>query len=339
MKDISRIADVSIATVSAVINHSAFVSPELTERVNNAIRELNYRPNAVARSLKMKSTKTVAAIVTDIENPYYPAMVKGMDDVAFANGFSFMLCNIANDSERFRKYLEVMVEKQADGLVLANVSRDEELALVERTGLKYVLLNRKPPAYDKNYVGINNTLTTELSVKHLASLGYRSIAYFAGNLQISTARERWEGFQSGMHQQGLKVDEALVFHGNYTSQSGYENTKKMLAEARRMPEVICAASDLVAFGAIKALRESGIRVPEDIAVMGNDNNPFSENFIVPLTTVDHPKYEMGKLAVELLFKEIEGTEQKLARQIVLPPSLVVRESCRWRGELYGLNSS
>ncbi|TVY02412.1 LacI family DNA-binding transcriptional regulator [Paenibacillus cremeus] len=332
MKDICKRAGVSIATVSAVINKSAYVSPALEERVNKAIQELNYRPNAVARSLKKKSTKTIAAIVTDIENPYYPTMIRGMDDVAFNFGFSFILCNTTNDPIRFRNYLDLIVEKQADGLLLANISTEEELAQVEKTGLKYVLLNRKPPAYDKNYVGINNMLTTELSIKHLASLGYRDIAYFSGDLLISTARERWEGFQSGMHQQGLKVDEALVFHGDYTFRSGYESTKKLLTETKQLPEAICAASDLVAFGAVKALRESGIRIPEDIAIMGNDNNPFSENFIVPLSTVDHPKYEMGKMAMELLLEEIESKERKFPKQIVLPPSLVVRDSCGWKSE-------
>lgn len=221
MKDISKMAGVSIATVSAVINKSAYVSPELTDRVNKAIEELNYRPNAVARSLKLKSTNTVGVIMSDILNPYYPTIIKGMDDAAIQNNYSLILCNTSNEQGRFLTYLDLMVEKRVDGLLLANISSQEDLQKVESTGLKYVLLNRKPPAYDKNYVGINNPLATELSVKHLAKQGHKRIAYLSGDLQVSTARERWEGFVSGMNQNGLPIDDTLIFHGDYTQESGY----------------------------------------------------------------------------------------------------------------------
>lgn len=327
MKDISRIAGVSIATVSAVINKSAYVSPELMERVNKAIAELNYKPNAVARSLKLKSTKTIGVIMSDILNPYYPTIIKGMDDAAIRNNYSLILCNTSNEQGRFLTYLDLMVEKRVDGLLLANISSQENLQKVESTGLKYVLLNRKPPAYDKNYVGINNPLATELSVKHLATKGHKRIAYLSGDLQISTAKERWEGFVSGMNQNGLLIDDSLIFHGDYTQESGYASVKKMLNEVKELPDAICAASDLMAFGAVKALREAGFRVPDDIAVMGNDNNPFSENFIVPLSTIAHPTYEMGKNAMEFLLQMIEDQNETQHRQIFLTPSLIVRESC------------
>lgn len=326
MKDISKIAMVSIATVSAVINKSAYVSPELAERVNKAIEELNYRPNAIARSLKMNSTLTIGVIISDIANPYYAAMIKGMDDAAIKKNFSLILCNTSNDHDRFLNYLKLLMEKRVDGLLLASISHQDDLQRVERTGIKYVLLNRKPPAYDRNFVGVNNPLTSELSVKHLVSQGKKRIAYFAGDLQTSTARERWEGFVSGMRQNGLQIDDSLMFQGDYTQESGYTNVKKMLSEVNVLPDAICAASDLVAFGAIKALRESGIRVPDDIAVIGNDNNPFSENFIVPLSTIDHPTYQMGKLSMEFMLQMIEGKDEGQNRQIILTPSLVVRES-------------
>ncbi|MCY9669217.1 LacI family transcriptional regulator [Paenibacillus alginolyticus] len=326
MKDISKVARVSIATVSAVINKSAYVSPELAERVNTAIEELNYRPNAIARSLKMNSTLTVGVIITDISNPYYAAMIKGMDDAAMKKNFSLILCITSNDHDRFNNYLKVLMEKRVDGLLLTSISHQDDLQRVERTGIKYVLVNRKPPAYDRNFVGVNNPLTSELSVKHLVSQGKKRIAYFAGDLQISTARERWEGFISGMRQNGLQIDDSLMFQGSYSQESGYTNVKKMLSEVKVLPDAICAASDLVAFGAIKALRESGIRVPDDIAVIGNDNNSFSENFIVPLSTIDHPTYEMGKISMEFMLQMIEGKDEGQNRQIILTPSLVVRES-------------
>jgi DNA-binding LacI/PurR family transcriptional regulator len=327
MKDISKRAKVSLSTVSAVINQSAYVSPELTKRVMQAIEELNYRPNAVARSLKKKSTNTIGFIVTDILNPFYPPMIKGIEDVAFDNNINVILCNISNDRNRIQAYLELMVEKQVDGILLANIATAKDLNEIEKTGLKYVLINRKPPGYDKNFVGINNPLSSELAVNHLVSLGYKRIAYFGGNLEINTARERKAGFIACMAQHGLAVDPMLVFDGEYSMESGYRNVKKMLEQVKELPEAICAVSDIVAFGVIKGLREAGIRVPEDIAVIGNDNSSFSENFLVPLSSVDHSTYEMGKLSMELLLQMIQEKKQMVARQIILTPSLVIRESC------------
>jgi DNA-binding LacI/PurR family transcriptional regulator len=327
MKDISQKANVSLSTVSAVINKSAYVSPELTKRVMQVINELNYRPNAVARSLKKKSTNTVGVIVTDILNPYYPAMIKGMDDEAIHNNFNLILCNTSNEHKRFLTYLQLMVEKRVDGLLLANISTAEDLKEVENTGLKYVLVNRKPLSYNKNFVGISNQLTSEIAVYHLASQGYKRIAYFGGDPEVSTSKERKAGFISGMIQNGLEVDPQLIFDGNFTMESGYTNVKKMLDLVQKKPDAICAASDVVAFGVVKGLRDSGIHVPEDIAVMGNDNNSFSENFIVPLSTIDHPTYEMGKLAMEFLLQMINEKNEVQSRQIALTPSLVIRESC------------
>ncbi|MGV3465959.1 MAG: LacI family DNA-binding transcriptional regulator [Heyndrickxia sp.] len=332
MKDISKKAKVSLSTVSAVINQSAYVSPELTKRVLDAIEELNYRPNAVARSLKKKSTNTIGVIVTDILNPFYPPMIKGIEDVAFDHNFNVILCNTSNEHRKISTYLELMLEKQIDGLLLANIATTEDLKEIEKTGLKYVLINRKPPFYDKNFVGVNNTLSSELAVNHLVTQGYKRIAYFGGNLKINTARERRAGFISCMEQHGLEVDPMLVFEGEYTLESGYENVKKMIEQVDRLPDAICAVSDVVAFGVIKGLRDVGKRVPEDIAVIGNDNSAFSENFLVPLSSVDHSTYEMGKLSMELLLQIVKEKNEITPRQIILTPSLVVRESCGYVGE-------
>ncbi|SMQ72858.1 transcriptional regulator, LacI family [Bacillus sp. OV166] len=327
MKDVSKKANVSLSTVSAVINHSAYVSPELTNRVMQAIKELNFRPNAVARSLKKKSTSTIGFIVTDILNPFYPLMIKGIEDVAFNNNFNVILCNTSNEHNKILAYLELMLEKQVDGLLLANIALSDDLIEIEKSGLKYVLINRKPPFYDKNFVGVNNPLSSEIAVNHLVAQGYKRIAYFGGNLAINTARERKAGFISCMTLHGLDVDPKLVFEGEYTLESGYNNVKKMLEQVEKLPDAICTVSDVVAFGVIKGLRDSGIRVPEDIAVIGNDNSTFSENFLVPLSSVDHSTYEMGKLSMELLLQLIKEKNETVPRQVILTPSLVVRESC------------
>lgn len=330
MKDISKKANVSLSTVSAVINQSAYVSPALTNRVMQAVEELNYKPNAVARSLKKKRTNTVGVIVSNLSNPFYPPLIEGIEDVSFNNNFNVILCNVSNGHKKILTYLELMLEKQVDGLLLANIANSEDLNEVEKTGLKYVLINRKPPFYDKNFVGVNNPLSSELAVNHLVRQGYKRIAFFGGDLDINTARERKAGFISSMTQTGLDIDPMLIYDGEYSLESGYTNVKKMIEQVKVLPEAICTASDIIAFGVIKGLRDSGIRVPEDISVIGNDNNSFSENFLVPLSSIDHSTYDMGKLSMEFLLEMIKEKDETRARQIILTPSLVVRESCGYK---------
>jgi DNA-binding LacI/PurR family transcriptional regulator len=330
MKDISKKANVSLSTVSAVINQSAYVSPALTNRVMQAIEELNYKPNAVARSLKKKRTNTVGVIVSNLSNPFYPPLIEGIEDVSFNNNFNVILCNVSNGNKKILTYLELMLEKQVDGLLLANIANSEDLNEVEKTGLKYVLINRKPPFYDKNFVGVNNPLSSELAVNHLVRQGYKRIAFFGGDLDINTARERKAGFISCMTQTGLDIDPMLIYDGEYSLESGYTNVKKMIEQVEVLPEAICTASDIIAFGVIKGLRDSGIRVPADISVIGNDNNSFSENFLVPLSSIDHSTYDMGKLSMEFLLEMIKEKDETRARQIILTPSLVVRESCGYK---------
>jgi len=265
--------------------------------------------------------------VSQLSNPFYPPLIEGIETVSFNNNFNVILCNASNEHSRFLTYLELMLEKQVDGLLLANIARPEDLIAVENTGLKYVLINRKPHFYDKNFVGVNNPLASEIAVNHLISLGYKRIAYFGGDLEINTARERKAGFISCMTQNGLDVDPSLVFDGDYSLESGYANVKKMIEQVNILPEAISTVSDIVAFGVIKGLRDSGIRVPEDIAVIGNDNSAFSENFLVPLSSIDHSTYDMGKLSMEFLLQMIQEKNETLTRQIILTPSLVIRESC------------
>lgn len=327
MKDVANRAKVSVATVSSVINGNKYVSPELKERVLQAIKELNYKPNAVARSLKKNATNTIGVILTDILNPYYPEMVKGIDDVALENDFNLILCNTSNDCKRFKAYLDLMLEKRVDGLLLANISDHEELKEVRNSGIPYLLVNRKPSDYEGDFVTIDNHQSSVLSVRHLYEHNYKTIAFFGGDPGVSTARERKEGFLEAMKQLGLAIHEDLIFAGNYTQDSGYKMAKQIIQQCKVLPDAICSSSDLMAFGAYKAFKEHGIRIPEDIAIIGNANNAFSEDFSVPLTTVSHPIYEMGRLGMETLLAKIKNPSEQEKVQVLLETSLITRRSC------------
>lgn len=327
MKDVAKKAKVSVATVSSVINRNKYVSPELRDRVLKAIEELNYKPNAVARSLKKNSTNTIGVILTDILNPYYPQMVKGIDDVALENDFNLILCNASNDSKRFKAYLDLMIEKRVDGLLLANISDDEGLGEVVKSGIPHVLVNRRPAGFDGDFVTIHNHNSSVLSVQHLHAHHYKTIAFFGGDPEISTARERKEGFLEAMKRLGLTIHEDLIFVGEYTREAGYEMAKRIIKQCDPLPDAICSSSDLMAFGAYKAFKEHGIRIPEDIAIIGNANNPFSEDFSVPLTTVSHPTYEMGRMGMLTLLDKIKNPPGRVKVQSLLEPSLIIRRSC------------
>lgn len=324
IKDIAKQAGVSISTVSAVINGTAYVSPALTKRVHEAIEACNYRPNAVARSLKKKHTKTIGIFLADIVNPYYPPMIRGMEDRGWLNQYNVILCNTGDSHSRFLAYLDLVQEKRVDGLLVANVSSDEDLQLIENTGLTYVLVNRKPSHYANYFVGLNNRWTSVLQVNHLLKLGIQNIAYLSGESSISTARERKDGFLESLKQNSLPLEEEWILEGDYSFESGYHNTQRIL-KSGKIPEAICAASDMIAFGAITALLDAGISVPNDVAVVGNDNNPFSQHFRVPLTTIDHPIYQMGEMAMDHLIACIQ--EKQPPQQVILTPTLVIRESC------------
>jgi LacI family transcriptional regulator len=330
IKDVAKKSGFSVATVSAVINGVPVVSPKATEKILAAINELGYRPNHIARSLKSSKTSSLAIIVRDITNPFYPEVIMGFEDVAWSNNYEVFLCNTENNLERERKYIDNLIGKRVDGVVIATslIQRGKHYERLIENGIPYVYLNRRPDELLEHeyFVGSNNPLASEKAVAHLAKLGYQDIHFMSGPLHLSTFKERFQGFLNGMGKMGLTVeDHRIMICSDFSEKVGYENAKKMLRTAK-LPEAIFCASDLLAFGVHQALKEEGVKIPEDVALIGLDNNRYGH--LIDLSSVEPNNKLMGRTACEILLGLLQkGEMPSNQREFLTEPHVVIRKSC------------
>ncbi|MHB1405971.1 MAG: LacI family DNA-binding transcriptional regulator [Desulfitobacteriaceae bacterium] len=331
MKEVANLAKVSVATVSAVINNSAYVSDQLRERVLEAINVLGYRPNALARSLKKSKTQLLGFIVKDITNPFYPEMLHGAEDAARKAGYNMLVCTTSDETEREEKYLESLLELRIDGIILATIDEATKLVAerLNKEQTPFVLINRWPDGYKGCAVGADNLKAGMLATQHLISLGHKEIAFIGASKELVTSRYREEGYRQVLKENGLDVPEHFLRYCEYSEEKAYLAYEE-LAKKGNVPKAVFAANDLMGFGAARALWEAGYKIPDDVAFVGCDDIEFSKKFLIPLTTVYIPKYEMGKLAVEMLLKNIEKSEgyQNDNSVMMLEPHLVIRKSSR-----------
>ncbi|WP_176222276.1 LacI family DNA-binding transcriptional regulator [Tuberibacillus sp. Marseille-P3662] len=327
MNDVAKKSGFSVATVSAVINNSPVVSPKSREKILEAINDLGYRPNAIARSLKNAKTSSIGVIVRDITNPYYPEIVSGLEEVAWENNYEVFLCNTENSSEREEKYINNLLEKRVDGVVIATSLKERKhyYNKLNIFGIPYVFLNRRPDElYDHEcFIGANNRLAAIKVVDHIKQMGYSEIAFLSGPQEFSTFRDRLMGFHEGMDKNRLNVEQKWTKSADsYSKQRGYEEAKKMIHYGS-LPEIIFCSSDLMAFGVYLALQEKGLRIPEEIALISIDNNMFSD--LIDLSSVNMQNKEMGKEAASMLMSLLKDESMENQR-FLLEPELVIRKS-------------
>ncbi len=330
MKDVAKKSGFSVATVSAVINGVPIVSPKAKEHILSAIKELGYRPNHIARSLKSQKTSSLAIIVRDITNPFYPEVIKGFEEVAWSNNYDVFLCNTENNSERELKYIDNLIGKRVDGVVIATsyIKREKYYDRLMENGIPYIYLNRRPDELleYEYFIGTNNRLASEKAVKHLADLGYRRIHFMSGPLHLSTFKDRFEGFVNGMGKVGLKVeDHGISFGNDFAEATGYDFAKKLL-RLNSLPDAIFCSSDLMAFGVHHALKEEGVSIPEDVALIGLDNNRYGH--LIDLSSVEPQNKEMGRTAGNILMNLLLKNENiSPEKETLLEPEVVVRKTC------------
>ncbi|MDQ7844431.1 MAG: LacI family DNA-binding transcriptional regulator [Armatimonadota bacterium] len=327
IRDVAARAGVSVATVSRVVNRSPHrVSAATQRRVLAAVRALGYESNPIARGLKKRSTRTVALIVPDISNPFFPAIARGIEDVARARGYAVLLCNTYEDLERERAYLELLARRMVDGLVFATVgSNTRHLRALRRQGRPVVLVARDVAGVRIDSVLVDNFRGEFEATTHLLGLGHRRIAHITGPPSLHVAAERRRGYLAALEAAGVPRSEALVVEGNFAADGGRRAVERLLARGAKFTAVV-AANDLMAIGAMEALRRAGRRIPQDVAVVGFDDITFASLVCPALTTVAQPKYRMGQLAMERLLALMDGADEG-GRQTVLIPQLVVRDSC------------
>ncbi len=325
MKEVAKKAGVSIATVSAVINENKYVSEELKEKVNSAIQELNYRPNRIAQSLKGKETKLIGITVTEITNPFYPLLIKGVEDKALSSDYNIILSATSDDEEKECKVLESMLAQGVDGVIMATVDNvdSKALKLLEKEKVPMVLINRAPKNFKGSSVCIDSFQVGVLATEHLINLGHRQIAFIGGDRQ--NTKEREYAFLKTMKAHSLPVPKEWVIDTEYSLEKTTQQIKEMI-RSKRLPTAIYVGMDVLAFWAARILLEHGIRIPEDISIIGSDNIPFSEDFRVPLTTVEVHTYEIGQRGFELLLNKITSGRGDVNHKYVLEPELVIRNS-------------
>jgi DNA-binding LacI/PurR family transcriptional regulator len=326
IKDVAKKANVSIATVSAVINSNKFVSEELKERVELAVKELGYRPNKLARSLKKKETRLIGVVVTEITNPFYPLMLKGVEDSALSNKYNLMLCTTGDNPQKEYDLVQSMVDQGVDGVVLATVDKEnsKSIQFLKNESVPHVLINRAPSDYEGNLVRINSYRVGELATEFLIQHGHEDIAFIGGNRLNSWERER--GYKDTLLKHGIEPNHNRIIWSDYDIDSAYRDIQTFI-ENGKLPTAIFAASDIMAFGTIKALLDKGYNVPKDISVIGSDNITFSEDFRIPLTTIDAQAYEIGKIGCEMLIRLLNDKVGGKGENRLLEPKVVIRNSC------------
>ena len=324
--DVARESGVSVFTVSAVVNNKSHVGKSLREKVEAAIRKLNYRPNLVARSLAKQKTHTIGMIVPDIGNPFFPIVVRGAEDAAQKHGYNLLLCNSDDSLDKEEKSIELLLSKRVDGVLLTKAAEDFRPSLqqmIKEVNTPFVLVMRTYPKLTKDAVITDDYRGAYEAVSHLARAGRKRIALVSGPLKVSNAKERWQGFHDALEAGGLLYEEDLVIEGDYRLESGYRAGHSLFS---RRPDGIYVANHLMTVGLLKAAEETGLRCPEDFGLVSFDDYPWLGIFRPRLTTVELPKHQLGSEAAELLIKRIAGDTSKPVLK-KLQPELRIRESC------------
>jgi LacI family transcriptional regulator len=327
IRDVAKLAGVAPITVSRVINNSGSVNPATRDRVQKAIEELHYVPNTLAKSLRSKRSHTLALILSDITNPFWPTVARGVEDAAAEKGFQTILCNTDEDPDKEATYLNLLLQRRVDGIIIAPTTNDKSrLSLLQRQQVPCVLIDRRVDGFKADVVYGNSREGARLLVQHLIDLGHQRIALVNGPSSISSAQDREEGYRTALREHSITVDETLIRRGDFKQGTGYELTQHIVRLAPR-PTAIFAANNFIAIGAIRALHEAGLRIPEDMALVCMDDIPHVSAIDPFLTVAAQPAYEMGATAARLLIERLTAQRNLRPREVVLPITLIIRRSC------------
>ena len=322
--DVARQARVSVQTVSRVLNNKGEISEATRRAVLEVIERLGYRPSGIARSLVTSRTLTLGLIVPDIANPFFPEIARGVEDVAADEGYGVVLCNTVERAEREEAALQLLADKRVDGIIVcsARLGADQLYPLLQQCKAA-VLVNRSAPADVAGTICVDDATGTRQAVTHLLETGRRTIGFLSGPPNSHSGQARMRGAASAQADAGVTLDPALTAPSSPYLEGGKRACRDLLS-ARPDVEAVACYNDLVAVGALLACRELGVRVPDDVAITGNDDIPLAELVTPPLTTLRVPKYEIGVAAVRMLFGRIRGVRGTDAA--VVRPELIVRES-------------
>ena len=331
MKDIARLAVVSTSTVSHVINKSRFVSDEIAERVNNAAQQLNYAPSALARSLKMNRTKTIGMLVTTSTNPFFGEVVKGVERSCYHQGYNLILCNTEGDNQRMKASINTLLQKRVDGLLLmCSTLEGERLDVFDRyPDIPIVVMDWGPILFASDKIQDNSLQGGYMAAKHLIECGHKEIGCITGPLIRHQAQMRYEGYKRALAEAGIAINPDWIVESDFECEGGYQAFEK-LYQRGKLPSALFVSNDMMAMGVIQAASQRGLRVPDDLSLIGYDDVHIAKFMTPALTTIHQPKYRLGKAAVDTLLYRLENPDTT-AQVVQLEPTLVVRNSVRKLG--------
>jgi len=313
-------------TVSRVMNESGYISQDARARVNQAISELGYMPNALARQLRSRQTRTIALVVTDIGNPFFTEIARGVEDTAGARGYAVMFWNTYGSETQEAEYVRVLIERRVDGVLLVPAcGGGSSVPLLREHHIPTVVLDRHVGDVEVDEVRADSRAGAYAAVSHLTALGHRRIALLTGPEAVSTSTDRVAGYREALQEACPTGDCDQVLFGEFNEPSGYAMMVQAL-QARPRPTAILAANNLVAVGAMRALREAGFEIPHDISIVVFDDLPPGWVLDPFLTVVSQPAYDIGSRAAALLLKRLGRAAPGGHSSIVLPSQLIVRQS-------------
>jgi LacI family transcriptional regulator len=329
ISDVAKAAQVSTATVSRVLNGNTEVDPVMAARVRSAVKDLAYRPSRIAQSLRTRRSSVLALIISDIRNPFFTDVMRGVEDVAFENGFSVMLCNSDESVVKELDYLELAHAERMAGVILAPASRSgTDISTLSGHGVPVVTIDRRLTSAAVDSVLVDNAGGADMAVEHLVAAGYRRIGFISGPTATSTGAERLAGYRAGVKRQKLRTSAELIRHGDFHEEGGKAAMQQLLQLAKPI-DAVFVANNLMTLGALEAIAEAGFTVPSDIAVVGFDDVAWASLLRPPLTTVAQPTYELGAETARMLLGRINGFTGP-ARELILAPTLRVRASSAGR---------
>lgn len=341
IKEVAKKAGVSIATVSYVINKSRRVNPETARRIRQAIQELNYHPSRIAQSLVTKTTQILSVLISDITDPFFATIVRGIEDVAVKAGYIVMVCNNDEDSSKTKRYLEILSRHRVDGVIISPASGIEDLkATLEEIGAPIVFVNRRSQVMAADVVENDNELGAYLAIRHLLDLGHTRIGIIMGSTAVTTYADRLAGCYRALNEAGVTIDPALIKSEGFHPDSGYRLAFELF-QASPKPSAVFVGSGRLNRGAYQALQEMGLKIPEQLSLIAFDDTEWAPLVTPPLTTIHQDTYRIGQVAAQILLERIKNQNNSLwpddeqpmkkdipFQHIKLEPRLVIRSSTK-----------
>ncbi|MEC4727537.1 substrate-binding domain-containing protein [Shewanella sp. D64] len=323
IRDVAKLAGVSTTTVSHVLNKTRFVSAEGKAKVENAVMQLNYVPNIVARSLKGGSSRVLGMLVTDSNNPFYADLIQWVDQVAYRHGYNLILCNTQGNRERAKDYMSMLSQRRVDGMLMMS-SDARQLPVSSYGTMPMVMMDSGPERAGYDRILDDSEQGGYMATKHLLAAGHRSIGLLAGPLEKSNSQNRIAGYRRAMAEANADVDEGWIQSGEFTYEGGVTAMTELLKQQKTVTAVF-ASNDLMAMGAIRVAGEHGLTIPQDLSMIGYDDIPGAKYFNPPLTTMRQPLELMAEQAIAMLLARMETPERE-GQRTLLTPTLIIRDS-------------